>query len=57
MSLWKEYEIMSFLDLPIPRSAPYTLIEFIQAQERQMAGVKNKLATEWNKRAVDILRE
>ena len=49
--------MLSFVDLPAPRSEPYTLLEFLQLQERQMAHVKNKLATEWNKRAVDILRQ
>ena len=57
MKLWTEYEVLSFVDLPAPRSEPYTLLEFLQLQERQMAHVKNKLATEWNKRAVDILRQ
>jgi hypothetical protein len=43
--------------LPQPREKPVVLAQFLEQQDGQMARVKNLLSSDWNKAAVDILRE
>ena len=57
MKLWQEYENNIFVCLPNPREKPMILQQFQETQVSQMAKVKNLLSSEWNKCAVDILRE
>jgi dynein heavy chain, axonemal len=57
MRLWQDYENHLFIALPNPREKPVVLQMFLDNQETQMARVKNLLSSEWNKSAVDILRE
>jgi len=57
MKLWQEYENLLFVKLPNPREEPVFLDFFIRTQEDQMRKVKGLLNSEWNKNAVDILRE
>ena len=57
MKLWQEYENYLFVKLPTPRSKPVCLPEFKDTQDIQMTRVKNLLSSDWNKSAVDILRE
>jgi hypothetical protein len=55
--LWVDFNQYLFVDLPPPRSNPDSLHEFLARQENQMSIVKVQLNTEWNKGAIDILRE
>lgn len=57
MKLWQEYENYLFVKLPQPREEPMFLIQFFEQQEQQMNKVKGLLSSDWNKSAVDILRE
>lgn len=57
MKLWQEYKDYLFVELPEPRAEPKALQDFLQQQEGQMTKVKGLLSSEWNKSAVDILRE
>lgn len=57
MRLWQDYENHLFVALPLQREKPVVLQNFLEIQEQQMARVKNLLSSEWNKAAVDILRE
>ena len=57
MKLWQEYENLLFVKLPAPREDPVILMQFLQTQEDQMNRVKGLLSSDWNKSAVDILRE
>ncbi len=57
MRLWQDYENNIFIKLPQPREKPVVLGQFTENQEAQMKHVKHLLSTEWNKHAVDILRE
>lgn len=57
MRLWQDFENNLFVSLPQPREKPVVLAQFIEQQEAQMARVKNLLSSDWNKAAVDILRE
>jgi len=45
------------VNLPAPREEPVPLVEFLSNQEAQMSRVKGLLSSDWNKGAVDILRE
>ena len=45
------------MNLPAPREEPVPLVEFLSNQEAQMSRVKGLLSSDWNKGAVDILRE
>lgn len=57
MQLWQDFENNLFISLPQPRDKAVILAQFIETQDSQMAKVKNLLSSEWNKSAVDILRE
>jgi len=57
MRLWQDFENNLFVGLPQPREKAVVLAQFIEQQDAQMARVKNLLSSEWNKAAVDILRE
>ena len=57
MKLWRDYKGYLFVNLPQPRDEPQELPEFLNHQEVQMTKVKGLLSTDWNKSAVDILRE
>jgi dynein heavy chain len=57
MKLWQDYENYLFVKLPNPREDPLTLESFLTNQNKQMFTVKNLLTQDWNKSAVDILRE
>ena len=57
MKLWLEYETLLFVKLPPPREEAVYLVQFVEAQEHQMNKVKCLLASDWNKHAVEILRE
>lgn len=45
------------MHLPAPREEPVPLNDFLNNQEVQMSKVKGLLSTDWNRSAVDILRE
>jgi len=57
MKLWQDYKSYLFVDLPQPREEPVGMREFLPQQEQQMNKVKGLLSSDWNKSAVDILRE
>ena len=57
MKLWQEYENQLFVKLPAPREEAQLKTQFMECQEAQMNKVKGLLSSEWNKSAVDILRE
>ena len=57
MKLWQEYEGYQFVKLPAPRDEPVFLVQFVDQQDKQMNKVKGLLSSDWNKSAVDILRE
>lgn len=57
MKLWQEYENNLFVKLPEQRTTPVHLTKFKDDQETQMTNVKVLLSSDWNKGAVDILRE
>jgi len=57
MKLWRDYKGYLFVNLPEPRDEPQGLYEFMSDQDVQMQKVKGLLSTDWNKSAVDILRE
>jgi len=57
MKLWRDYKGYLFVNLPNPRDEPVDLHQFMSDQEAQMSKVKGLLSTDWNKSAVDILRE
>jgi hypothetical protein len=45
------------VNLPAPRDEPVPLVDFLSNQDAQMSKVKGLLSSDWNKGAVDILRE
>jgi hypothetical protein len=45
------------VNLPAPREEPVPLLDFLSNQEAQSVKVKGLLMNDWNKAAVDILRE
>tara|TARA_B110000285_G_scaffold174231_1_gene195327 strand:- start:814 stop:1074 length:261 start_codon:yes stop_codon:yes gene_type:complete len=57
MKLWQDYNTYLFVHLPAPREEPVPLNDFLNNQEVQMSKVKGLLSTDWNRSAVDILRE
>ena len=57
MKLWQDYKSYLFVDLPQPRTEPVALVDFLSHQDAQMSKVKGLLSSDWNKSAVDILRE
>jgi dynein heavy chain len=57
MKLWQDYKAYLFVNLPQPREDPVAMIDFLSNQEAQMNKVKGLLTSDWNKSAVDILRE
>jgi hypothetical protein len=57
MKLWQDYESHLFVALPQPREKAVILGQFTENQDTQMKRVKHLLSTDWNKSAVDILRE
>lgn len=57
MRLWQDYENHLFVTLPEAREKPVQLQQFTDTQDSQMQKVKNLLSSDWNKAAVDILRE
>ena len=57
MKLWQDYKGYLFVDLPQPREEPVPLYDFLSHQDAQMGKVKGLLSSDWNKSAVDILRE
>ncbi len=57
MHLWQDYQDNLFVQLPSPREKAITLENFTENQESQMKKVKALLTGDWNKSAIDILRE
>ena len=57
MRLWQDFENELFVSLPPPREKPVSLENFNERQENQRKKVKHLLSSDWNKAAVDILRE
>lgn len=57
MKLWQDYKGYPFVDLPEPGEEPMAMRDFLPRQEAQMNKVKGLLSSDWNKSAVDILRE
>ena len=57
MRLWQDFENELFVSLPQPREKPVSLENFNERQENQRKKVKHLLSSDWNKAAVDILRE
>jgi len=57
MKLWQDYKSYLFVNLPNPREETDPIIDFLSKQDAQMGKVKGLLSSDWNKSAVDILRE
>ena len=57
MKLWQDYKSYLFVSLPAKREEPLPLVEFLSNQDQQMSKIKGLLSSDWNKSAVDILRE
>jgi dynein heavy chain len=57
MKLWQDYKGYPFVDLPEAGEEPMAMRDFLPRQEAQMNKVKGLLSSDWNKSAVDILRE
>jgi len=57
MKLWQDYKGYLFVNLPVARDEPMPLVDFLSNQDAQMSKVKGLLSSDWNKSAVDILRE
>ena len=57
MKLWQDYKDQKFVNIPAARSECDTLENFKSKQIEQMTNVKGLLSSDWNKSAVDILRE
>lgn len=57
MELWRDFQNLLLVNLPQKREEPSEVREFIDAQYAQMEGVRTLLSNDWNKAAVNILRE
>jgi hypothetical protein len=57
MKLWQDFKGYLFVNLPPARDEPVPLVDFLGNQDAQMSKVKGLLTSDWNKGAVDILRE
>lgn len=57
MKLWQDYKSYLFVKLPEKREEPIPLVDFLSNQDAQMSKIKGLLSSDWNKSAVDILRE
>jgi hypothetical protein len=57
MKLWQDYKGYLFINIPPPRSEPVALRDFLSDQDAQQSKIKGLLSSDWNKSAVDILRE
>jgi len=57
MKLWREFKDYLFVNIPAPREEPLPLLDFLSNQEAQSVKVKGLLMNDWNRAAVEILRE